>query len=214
MSIYEALPQVEQPRELRDDELTKFTNANIWPAAIYFWGNSFRNPKDLDENDPVHQMFESPDGRRKVEVSFYIDAEFPLNDAGEVDENVETDLFAGVCLEAYHPDLTSRFQKRTGQDLEIWEVITYDFPLDGTTPIANRYYSFRDEESEEIESDKVTKRQNKFLRNISRLPQFDPDRSIELDTQDIIDIHNLLLALEVPNGIINMVGTTGASETE
>jgi hypothetical protein len=207
MKIYEKLPQFEPPRELEPGEIDMLLETAIWPAATYFWGESYRDPEALEENEDVAQFFESGDANPAdgkpdmVELRFWVEEEFPLNKYGEVDDGSAPDLYVGVALESYHHDLTGLFQNKFGCEEEIWGVVEYEFAWDGTPPLANHYYVYKRDE-EDVESDRLDHRHRDFLKEISGKKLFNPDRNAELNTQDAIDIRNILLALETPAEII------------
>jgi hypothetical protein len=108
-----------------------------------------------------------------------------------------------ASIETIRPDMNKVF-KNSLRGMRIWEVCSYSFYLDGSEPEVDRFYTLRDENDEEIEYDQLPERQKDMLSRISRHSRFNPDRDADINTQDIIDIHNILLALEVPEEMISL----------
>jgi hypothetical protein len=212
MSIYEVFP-AEVPRDLTDKELAMFAKAQVFAAAEHVWGEDFSDPSKLDDNEALSREFKSqnPDEPGKLELGLYIDAEFPQDDDNDgIDDRFPPDLYVGVSIETCRFDLTKILQKKlVNYELEVWEVTTFEFPVHADNdedggPLANRYYVLRVDDGDDIEPDELTPRQKRFLDNVSANPKYNPDRSIEINTQDAIDISNILLALEIPERVIGL----------
>lgn len=204
MSIYEAFPEVEGPRDMSQEEMTHFAETNIWPAAIFFWGNSYKDPAALDDNEPIELTIESPDGDNKLVIGLSVYYEQALDDDEGPKEIEASDMFVSVSIETLRPDMNHIFKSSLG-GLQIWEVSTYDFYLDGSEPEADRFYVVKSEDNEEFEPNRLSPRLRGMLKKISKTQRFNPERDADLNSQDIIDIHNILLALEIPEGIISLV---------
>jgi hypothetical protein len=132
----------------------------------------------------------------------YLRADFELGDDGyEEDDKIDT-LYVSVDMEALRPDLTDLFRALSPTELEVWEFVTYDFPLDGTTPFSYAGFFYKDLSGEEPA--RLTKSQKRFLKRAAGREGIDENRDVELNTQDKIDIHNALLVLEVPDGIVTL----------
>ena len=162
MGIYEAFPQIEPPRELSLSEAAQFAETNIWPAAVFFWGNSYKSPEALDDNEPVSVVIESPDGENKIELLLCVSYEKGLGDS-ESEEISPDELYVSLSIEVLRPDMNRTFHNSLG-GLKIWEVCTYDFYLDGSEPEADRFYALRDEDDDEPAPDSIPKRQKDMLR--------------------------------------------------
>jgi hypothetical protein len=205
MRIYDAFPEIEPPRELDLNDVAKFAEANVWPAATFFWGNSYKDPNERDNNEPISVVIESPDSENIVQLFLSLECgyEQQLDDNEDPGEIETGELYVCVSIETIRPDMNKVF-KNSLSGLRIWEVCSYSFYLDGSEPEADRFYTLRDEDDEEIEYDRLPKRQKDMLSRVSRHQRFNPYRDAEINTQDIVDIHNILLALEVPEEIINL----------
>ncbi len=188
---------------LDDAEVKYFASGNIWPAAIYFWGTDFRNPLELEENEDVYVPFETPDGEGMVVISFYLQNDYEPQDTDEYDdeEDDKAELSVYVSMEVLRNDLIDILPRRS-RGLKVWEVLSYRFPVNGGEPSANHYYILEKKNGDEVKN--MTDEQEEFIDRIEGLDRFSLDREPWLTTQDCIDIHNMLLALEVPEGIISL----------
>lgn len=222
MSLHEPFPEFEAPpRDLTNQELDALMEDVIWPAATAFWGSDYRDIDKLEENEAVRKYIRAAntdtqgDTRFQVEASFFLEAQYQVDDNGEIDEASPADFYAVVSLESLHHGMTRIFRRESGRDEEVWEVNVFEFGWDGTPPLAGRYYVFKSpaeedpdaspeeiEPPQEIEPPRWSHRHHKFLQNASRLHSFNPDRSADLNTQDAIDIRNILLALDTPEEVI------------
>lgn len=209
MGIYESFPE-QKPRDLTIEELRRFAATQVFAAARHIWGEDFDDPAKLEDNEPVSRLIESEvaGDDSRVEVDMYVDADFALDDDGDKDESVPPDLYVGVSLSVFRADITKRLQRQQRDfDHEVWQVTTFEFPVSTEEEwgLANRYYALCEVgDTDEVSPDDLTPRQRKFLEKVSNNSQYDPDRSIEINTQDTLDISNILLALEIPERVIGL----------
>jgi hypothetical protein len=203
MSNYEAFPDLE-PIDLYDDELAEFVKTNIWPAAGHLWGEDYVDPQIAPHLEPRIVKIDSQDDDGKVELSFSPELEAQFCADGEVDESLPPDLYLRVELCAYRPDLTGFFERKFHNGIEVWESCVYDFYVKGTLHEADRFYMLKDSDGEPMDGSEVTSKQRKELKRIDCHPRYASDRGAEMTTQDIIDVHNVLLALDIPENVISL----------
>jgi hypothetical protein len=203
MSRYEAFPDLE-PIDLCDDELDEFLKVKVIPAAEHVWGDKYKDPELAPHVDArtAEILSEYGDGN-KVELSFGPELEVQLGDDGEVDETIDPEIYLRVELKVLRTDLTRYFgRKFPSSELEIWESNVYDFYINGVLHEADRYYALKDSEGEELDYDEISPRQRAELKRVSCHPSYSLDRSAEITSQDIIDVHNVLLALDIPEEVM------------
>jgi len=195
-------PDFESRAMLADEEITGFAERNIWPAARYFWGPDFRDPEKLIENEAVWTPLTSPNGEDTVTLSFYLQDENEP-DFEPDDDDYEPELVLMVEMEVLRPDLMD-ISPKACKGLNIWECLAYRFPVDGDLPRVESYYYFENAKGKKLIQ--LSKAQEEFMDYLDDSDEFSLDRDSRLDFQDCIDIHNILLALEVDEKIIDLHG--------
>jgi hypothetical protein len=205
MSRYEAFPDLE-PVDMCDDELADFVSSSIWPAANHIWDDAYKDPERAlyveDRTATIPSEYGAGTG---IELSFSTEVLAHVDDDGEVDETRQPEIYVRVALNSKRADLTRHFDKKfTSCGVEIWESCVYDFYLDGLMHEADRYYSLKDNEGEDLDYDELSPPQRKEITRVSSHPKYDLDRSAEITTQDIIDVKNILLALDIPEDVISV----------
>jgi hypothetical protein len=203
MKMYDIFPD-QEPYDLYTEELDIFIKNNIWPAADHFWDERYKESETFDDIESKIQEIQSPNGERKLELSISLESEATIGDDGEVDESVSHDIYVSVGIKAFRQDITRSYRKKFLDNNEVWEVCTYDFYLEGPEHEADRYYVFKDDSGEDMDHNEISHKQRRFLQQVCAIPKYNPERDAKINSQDIIDVHNILLALEVPDGVISL----------
>lgn len=190
-----------KPYDLSDEEIDDFCEANIWPAAEHFWGDNFCDPELIEVRNELEIQHTSGDGMQSIIIGANMGALFEIDDNGESISGTAEDISVDIWFEAYRDDVTEIYQKGRETNLSVWEMIFYEFPIDGL-PGVTREYIFKDEEGEDVE--RLSKSQKNFLRSINKRPDLKLERRKKLNSQDCVDVHNILLALDVPQGAISL----------
>jgi len=184
-----------------------FARTKVWPAANYLWGDDYKDP-DLAPHLSARTAeitSEYGDGG-KIELSFGPELEVQLDDNGEVDEGTQ-EVYLRAELRALNIDLTRYFEKKFhGCGIEIWESSVYDFYSNGVLHEADHYYALKDSDGEELDYDEISPRHRIELKRISAHPTYNLGRGAEITSQDIIDVHNVLLALDIPEKVMSEHG--------
>lgn len=186
--------------ELDEDEILDFTRRVIWPAAIYFWGTGFRDPNLYDENDDVYAGHESPNGEEYVSLAFYLE-DFADRDPGQTVDDIPRELVINVDMDVLRTDLMDIAPKAC-RGLKVWECLSYQFPVDGSEPWVDHSYMLESTKGREISD--PTGQQKDFLDFLDESERYGLERSGRLNSQDLIDIYNMLLALEVAEEVIDL----------
>jgi hypothetical protein len=184
---------------LKDNEVSNFINNNIWSAAEYYWGEDFYDPDKAKDRDDISWQPNSEEFEGKIEISLHLldDTDYLLDDDGSrLSEEGIPDIKVVLYLEGYRADVTEIFHERYNTEVTVWEVEAYEFAVNGSTPLIYRYYSLRAPDGDEI--DRPRKRQRQYLENIARSGTYSLPQRRRLVSQDCIDVHNILLAMEVP----------------
>ncbi len=194
---------------LDDSEIEDFVKRDILAAAVYFWGTDFRNPAMLDENADIYAWAQSPNGEDIVALSIYLQDESEMRQDDDRADDYEPELSIIVEMEALRPDLMD-ILPRGCKGLNVWECLTYRFPVDGSLPTADGYYNFENAKGAQLIH--LSSVQEQFMDYISESDEFSLDRDSRLDFQDCLDIHNILLQLGVDESVLDLHGASQQPE--
>lgn len=185
----------EHVSDLSDEEVREYAEKNIWVAAVYFWGEDFRNASKISENEDIYTTITSPDGEGTVSLSFFLDEE--LDDDADPEDDEAGIVSVTVRLDVFRSDMTE-FLPKNMRGYNFWEVTDYAFPADGDVPTVENYYLLRDKKGNEVGLDPS---QQELREKIEET--FETEyRVSSLTSQDCIDIRNILLMLNVPEEFI------------
>jgi hypothetical protein len=211
MSLHESFSNVERPRQLTEGEIDDFAAETVFAAAEYHWGDDFRDPELVDFCEDVVQTFRAPDREdynwSGVEVSLLAlhDTTYELDGDDEpIEGSVQHDIGVAVRLSGLRPDVTSKARFKYKFDYTVWEVLAYEFPIDGSTPMMYKNFELRSAEGEKIE---VPKYQQWRVRNMGNQGDHVLPQRKAMMLQDRLDVMNLLLCLNIPEGVIRQSGT-------
>jgi hypothetical protein len=184
--------------ELDEEEISLFKNDVLWPAAIYFWGTGFSDPRLLDENDDIFNGFDSPNNEEHLSLSFYL-ADDADREHDQTVVDIPPELVARIDMENIRCDLMDILPKAC-RGIKVWECLSYSFPIDGSEPWAHHYYMLESKKGRDITN--PSREQQEFLEHLDGSDLFSLDRDERLNSQDLIDIQNILLTLGVSEEII------------
>jgi len=189
----------ESVSDLSDEQVEDFVAENIWVSATYFWGVEFRNPWKIDENEDIYTTITAPDGEGTVSLSFFLDEDDEPGEGIDGEEPLNT-VSVNIRMEVYRDDISEILPKNM-RGYSFWEVTDYEFPVNGEDrPTVGSYYTVRDKKGNEVGLDLDQEELREKIEDMFELPYRNPD----LNSQDCVDAHNILLTLGVPQEFISL----------
>lgn len=144
--------------------------------------------------------FDSPNGEEHLSLAFYLE-DYADRDPSQTVSDIPVDLVVTADMDTLRKDLMDLLPK-TCKGLKVWECLSYKFPADGSEPWVDHVYMLESKKGQDIKD--PNGQQREFLEFLNDSERYRVERDGRLNSQDLIDVYNILLTLGVSEEVIDL----------